>query len=98
MTISFENGIFIARSIFDENDILKGAGFKWNPETKRWYSESHHVAEKLLKYCDNTAIFQIRFVKEGMQKSVLESASSEGKGKYLSSSINKTISISSCWG
>jgi SWI/SNF-related matrix-associated actin-dependent regulator 1 of chromatin subfamily A len=82
MTISFENGIFIARSIFDENDILKGAGFKWNPETKRWYSESHHVAEKLLKYCDNTAIFQIRFVKEGMQKSVLESASSEGKGKY----------------
>ena len=82
MTISFENGIFIARSIFDENDILKGAGFKWNTETKRWYSESHHVAEKLLKYCDNTAIFQIRFVKEGMQKSVLESASSEGKGKY----------------
>ena len=82
MTISFENGNFIARSIFDENDILKGAGFKWNPETKRWCSESHHVAEKLLKYCDNTAIFQIRFVKEGMQKSVLESASSEGKGKY----------------
>ena len=61
MTISFENGIFIARSIFDENDILKGAGFKWNPETKRWYSESHHVAEKLLKYCDNTAIFQKKF-------------------------------------
>lgn len=82
MTITFDRGKFIAKSIFDENEMLRQAGFKWDADSKRWTATEHLIAEKLLKFCDNTAIFQIKFLKEGMQKAVSQSASSQGVGNF----------------
>jgi SWI/SNF-related matrix-associated actin-dependent regulator 1 of chromatin subfamily A len=79
MTIAYDKGRFIARSIFDENEILKLKGFKWDGPAKRWFTEDYRVAEKLLDKCDNSAIFQIKFMKEDMQKAVNQSASAESK-------------------
>jgi SWI/SNF-related matrix-associated actin-dependent regulator 1 of chromatin subfamily A len=81
MTITFNRGLFIAHSIFDENEKLKKAGFKWDKDIKKWVTEDFRSAENLLSYCDSVAIFQIRFIKEDLQKAVLKSASSEGSGK-----------------
>ena len=81
MTITFNRGLFIAHSIFDENEKLKKAGFKWDKDKKKWVTEDFRSAENLLSYCDSVAIFQIRFIKEDLQKAVLKSASSEGSGK-----------------
>lgn len=82
MTITFDKGRFIARSIFDENELLRQTGFKWDTDSKRWTTTDYLIAEKLLTHCENTAIFQIKFLKEGMQKAVLQSASSQGVGNF----------------
>lgn len=79
MTIAYEKGRFIARSIFDENEILKLNGFKWDGVSKRWFTEDYRAAEKLLEKCDTSAVFQIKFLKEDMQKAVNQSASAEGR-------------------
>ena len=82
MTITFDKGKFIAKSIFDENEMLRQAGFKWDKDSKRWTTPDHLIAENLLRYCDNTATFQIKFLKDGMQKAVSQSASSQGVGNF----------------
>jgi SNF2 family DNA or RNA helicase len=81
MTITYNRGFFVAHSIFDENEKLKSAGFKWDKDKKKWLTEDFRVAENLLPWCDSLAIFQIRYIKEDLQKSVMKSASSEATGK-----------------
>lgn len=80
MTITFNNGFFVAHSIFDENEKLKRSGFKWDTVKKKWITNDFRCAETLLSYCDSLAVFQIRFIKENLQKAVQKSASAEGTG------------------
>lgn len=82
MTISFdsEKKIFVAHSIFDENEKLKHAGFRWDKDKKKWITEDYRYAESLISYCDSLAVFQIRFIKENLQKAVLKSASADPTG------------------
>lgn len=80
MTITFNNGFFVAHSIFDENEKLKRSGFKWDTVKKKWMTNDFRCAETLLSYCDSLAVFQIRFIKENLQKAVQKSASAEGTG------------------
>ena len=80
MTITFNNGFFVAHSIFDENEKLKRSGFKWDTVKKKWMSNDFRCAETLISYCDSLAVFQIRFIKENLQKAVQKSASAEGVG------------------
>jgi SWI/SNF-related matrix-associated actin-dependent regulator 1 of chromatin subfamily A len=79
MTISFdsEKGLFVAHSIFDENEKLKRAGFTWDTNKKKWITSDYRCADSLLSYCDSVAVFQLRFIKEDLQKSVVKSASAE---------------------
>lgn len=79
MTISFdsEKGLFVAHSIFDENEKLKRAGFQWDTNKKKWITSDYRCADSLLSYCDSVAVFQLRFIKEDLQKSVVKSASAE---------------------
>lgn len=78
MTITFDKGLFVAHSIFDEAEQLKAAGFQWEQDRKKWTTRDYHSAERLLGHCDSVAKFQIKFIKEDMQKAVLKSASAEG--------------------
>ena len=80
MTITYDKGLFVAHSVFDENEKLKSVGFKWEPNRKKWITEDFRSAEKLLQFCDSLAKFQIKFIKDDMQKSVLKSASAEFSG------------------
>jgi len=52
MKIFKEGNIWAAESRFHEKDILKGAGFWWDPNLKRWYTKSPEVAAKLSQYTD----------------------------------------------
>ncbi len=47
MQIIEENGIWIARSSYAEKDIVKAAGFRWNPTKKIWYTNKAEIAAKL---------------------------------------------------
>jgi len=78
MTITYEKGLFVAHSIFDENEKLKDAGFRWQTDRKKWISNDYRSAEKLQPYCDSVASFQIKYLREGLQKSVAQSASAVG--------------------
>ena len=82
MTISFdsEKKLFVAHSIFDENEKLKRSGFRWDKDKKKWITEDYRYAESLISYCDSLAVFQIRYIKENLQKAVLKSASSDPTG------------------
>ena len=82
MTITYDNGNFIAHSIFDENAQLKSAGFKWNNDKKRWMTNDYRVAENLISHCDGVALFKIRYIKDNMQIDVLKSASAEGSANF----------------
>jgi SWI/SNF-related matrix-associated actin-dependent regulator 1 of chromatin subfamily A len=49
MTISVTNegNIWIIRSEFADKDIVKGAGARWNPDRKTWWTDKSEVAAKL---------------------------------------------------
>lgn len=83
MTITFDKGLFVAHSIFDENEQLKAAGFQWEKDRKKWITSDYRAAEKLLSHCDSVAKFQIKFIKDDMQRWVQKSASSEATGELV---------------
>jgi SNF2 family DNA or RNA helicase len=49
MTISLtqEGKIWIVRSAFQDKDVVKAAGARWNPDRKCWWTDKPEVAEKL---------------------------------------------------
>lgn len=50
MEIILNGKIFIARATYDEREIPKRAGMRWNPEKKHWYSIDPVIANRLREY------------------------------------------------
>lgn len=48
-------GEYVAQATYSEKDILKGAGFRWDPARKQWTTKSLDVAKKLVKAFDAEA-------------------------------------------
>jgi SWI/SNF-related matrix-associated actin-dependent regulator of chromatin subfamily A-like protein 1 len=63
MKITFTNSRWEAISTFQEKEIPKAAGFRWDPKSTRWATNDAATAEKLLGYCDPAAIEKIRAAK-----------------------------------
>jgi SWI/SNF-related matrix-associated actin-dependent regulator of chromatin subfamily A-like protein 1 len=42
-----EGRIFIARSDYADKDLVKAAGFRWNPDRKIWWTDKSEIAAKL---------------------------------------------------
>lgn len=42
-----QSGRFVANSRFEERYILKGAGFRWDPDSKVWYTTNPAIAMKI---------------------------------------------------
>jgi hypothetical protein len=42
-----EGRIWIARSDYADKDIVKAAGFRWNPDRKIWWTDKPEVAAKI---------------------------------------------------
>jgi len=55
MHIYFEKETFIACSTYEEKDILKEAGFIWDPDRKLWYTKGYSIAVELEQFFDETA-------------------------------------------
>jgi SWI/SNF-related matrix-associated actin-dependent regulator 1 of chromatin subfamily A len=47
---------FFCECSYAEKDIPKGAGFRWEPVAKVWYTENPQFALKLSKYADESAL------------------------------------------
>ena len=56
--------IFFCITRYKEKDIPKGAGFRWNPEKKRWWTGDKEKAIKLIEYAED----QAKEVFENLQK------------------------------
>lgn len=52
MQIILKNQKFVAISSYDEKDIPKSAGFRWNPASKCWWTSDASIARKLAQYAD----------------------------------------------
>jgi SWI/SNF-related matrix-associated actin-dependent regulator 1 of chromatin subfamily A len=55
MKIVFDAGRFVAFSSFEERFILKGAGFRWNPDARIWWTDKPAVALKVANAFDPSA-------------------------------------------
>lgn len=69
MKVIFENGIFIAVCPFEEKDTAKAAGFRWNPEAKKWWTGDPLSAAELEEFCDEAAREQIGAAKSAVSES-----------------------------
>lgn len=52
MRITQNGSRYTAESRFEEKDLLKKAGFRWDPTSKRWYTDDVRVASKLAYAAD----------------------------------------------
>ena len=55
MYIDFVDNVFFADSVYAEKDDLRGAGFRWNAEKKKWWTDNAENAKKLLQFCSEKA-------------------------------------------
>lgn len=52
MRLVKHGGEWVAVSRYEEREIAKGAGFRWDPDRKRWYTRIPDVAARLRAYAD----------------------------------------------
>ena len=66
------DGRYEAVSSYDERTIPKGAGFRWDPSSKVWYTNYPDVAANLIQYADS-----------GLKARILEAAEEREKEKQV---------------
>lgn len=54
-TLTRDKDIFVFHCSFAEREIPKRAGFRWDPDAKKWYSYDLAAAVRLREYSDNAA-------------------------------------------
>lgn len=55
MQLTYDGTRFSAISTYAEKDILKTAGFRWDPDVKRWWTQDATRAARLSAYADASA-------------------------------------------
>lgn len=55
MKLEYANKRFVAISTYEEKEIPKGAGFFWDKDAKRWFTQDPAKAVKLAQYADESA-------------------------------------------
>jgi SWI/SNF-related matrix-associated actin-dependent regulator 1 of chromatin subfamily A len=55
MQMSVVNNVFVVKCSYEERHIPKGAGFKWDPDKRVWWTKFADSAMGLLRYADSTA-------------------------------------------
>jgi len=53
--VIIENGLFVWTGGFKTKDIPKSAGFRWDKNTRKWWTSDASTARRLFKYADYTA-------------------------------------------
>jgi SWI/SNF-related matrix-associated actin-dependent regulator 1 of chromatin subfamily A len=69
MKITFQDNIFQAIASFEEKDALKAAGFRWNPDKRRWWTDKAIVAVAFKDVSDEAAISEIERAEKAIEAS-----------------------------
>lgn len=69
MQLTYRNERWEAISSFSEKDTLKSAGFRWDTEAKRWFTNVPAVAMKFREQADPVAVEKLEIVAETIAKS-----------------------------
>ena len=69
MEIIFQDGLFLANASFEEKDALKTAGFRWNPDKKKWWTDKPTIAATLKEHADGAAISEIEKAETAIEAS-----------------------------
>lgn len=48
------DSVYVCKCSFEEKDVPKGAGFRWNPDKRTWWTDDIHKACKLAEWGDST--------------------------------------------
>jgi SWI/SNF-related matrix-associated actin-dependent regulator 1 of chromatin subfamily A len=59
----WHRAIWIAESTYEEKDELKGAGFRWDRDRRRWFTKDPDIAAELIEHCDDVARAAIEAVR-----------------------------------
>jgi SWI/SNF-related matrix-associated actin-dependent regulator 1 of chromatin subfamily A len=59
MILTKKEDRFICLTRYEEKDIPKAAGFKWEPNDKYWYTKDSVIAAKLVGYSDSTCKIEL---------------------------------------
>jgi SWI/SNF-related matrix-associated actin-dependent regulator 1 of chromatin subfamily A len=76
MQIIYAHDRFICLCTYQQKDIPKSTGFRWEPKEKYWYTEQADVAGKLIKFCDPEAT---RIVSASMEQASKNIEASKAK-------------------
>lgn len=69
MILVYENNRWEAISSFQEKDEIKAAGFRWEPDKKRWFTNVPTIAEKFRDNADETAAAELNKVRQKIEMS-----------------------------
>lgn len=70
MKLIYENNKYIANGSFNERNIPKEAGFRWDPKNKIWYSLDPKQASTLIMYADQAVKDQLQAMTDRTDKAV----------------------------
>ncbi len=73
MILNKSGDIYVAESTYDERDIPKAAGFRWDPATRRWWTSDATKAARLIRYGSDDVISELQGIVEGRTRSVAAS-------------------------
>ncbi len=60
MRLIYQDNRFVCACTFMEKDIPKGAGFRWDPMVKQWFTYDQKIAAKLSQYADTGSVQAIQ--------------------------------------
>lgn len=75
-----QSKIFYCEATYSEKDIPKGAGFRWEPASKVWFTDSKEKATRLIQYADSSA-------KAVLGQQVEEAKAAKASSKAISSNL-----------
>ena len=69
MRITFRNSRFEAIASYQEKDALKSAGFRWDAESRCWFTALTDIAAQFRDVADETAVQEMDMVSEKIERS-----------------------------
>lgn len=80
MLIAFDGQKFWATSSYTEKDVVKGAGFRWDPKEKRWWTADVSSAAKLAEFADESCRDLLSTLKESKEEALVASRATDWDG------------------
>jgi len=93
MKIDFRNGVFFTESRYEEKDVIKRSGFRWNPAIRRWETTDIKVVESLIQTLHNTSGEEFNVITEEVKSAIFEKKNKNAEILKKSMSATSDIEI-----